>query len=276
MIIRAELTVITSCLLLLCGQAFADEETFLNVLLPGSAGAISTKDNEDYWQLVCQVDAMDDGRSCSIRYYFSSYELGDFWTSVGQGNRIDLIVAGGSSAYPKSKKILRVDSNKAHQTDESVPFAGTKELLSEIRAGSILRTRWRDWPYNYEQDKEQPLKGYGEALDLAIKVVDEERFSLPPGSIEYLYYWEGVGLRRVREDVRAALKSKHFAKECAFEFDPDQRVEEILASIPGLAGQALRKGYAREPASSLPNKCAENGARLARDIVMIPNLIYPD
>ena len=263
-------------LLLLSVRAGAEEGTFLNVILSGSADAISTKDNRNYWHLLCEADFVDDSRSCRIGFNFESGKPGDFWTNVVRANNVYIQVVGGS-AYPGSKMILRVDSNSAHQSKEDTPFVAGPELLSELRSGSILRTRWYDWPYNSEQDKEQPLKGYSEALDLATKVLGNKKFSLPPGSVEHFYFWEGVGLRYLHNDIQAALKYESFAKHCDFDFDPNQKVEEILASIPGLAGRALREGYDNAPpVRPFPQECAENGAKLARGVETIPNLIYAE
>lgn len=280
---RANHAILASALLLVFGQTIADEETFLKVSLPGTTDSVSFKDRDiHYWDFDCKVDVIDDQRYCSVFYKFSLVGgIGDFYITVKQGSKVYLWAVGGN-AYPGSEQIIRVDANKPHRTNERGPFVGTPDLLSEIRSGEVLRTRWYDWPYNNKQDKEHSLKGFGDALDMAIAIVDGKEFSLPLASLENIYYWRGVALRRAHENIRAAMDKnsrvyKYTSKDCNLTFDADQRVNDILELVPGVAGVAFRQGYA-EPLVNIitGTQCGNDVTNLSRMIEPIPNLIHPE
>ena len=249
--------------------AAGDDETFLAAPLPGATNSLSTMTN--WWLLKCKVDAMEDYRSCYISFRFHAFEFGHFSARINQGGKVYLWAIGGD-IYPGSQQIIRVDANKPHRSPGGKSFVGTSALLKEIRSGIVLRTRWYDWPKNTKQDMEHPLKGFGEALDLALAIVDRKEFSLPLDALEKMYSWEGHTLRRSREHVREAMRS---VLKCNLAFDPDQRVEEILASIPGVAGRAMRKAYAEPHTSASSTECRKHVAVLSAGITLIPNLKYP-
>lgn len=209
-----------------------DAETFLEAKLPNSGGSID--EWTDNWKLRCKADAMEDTRSCTILFQLTLYKNGDFLTIVREGGIVSFSVVGNK--YPGSLQIIRVDSNESLRADADDFFFGNENLLAQIRAGKVIKTRWYDWPNNRKQDMEQTLIGFSKVLDLALKVVNGKEFSLPQETLENFYLDRAFSLAIARDSIRMALEDDYFATTCKLQFDADKRVEEILGGIPGATG----------------------------------------
>lgn len=118
------------------------------------------------WSIRCESDPMDDSVSCSVhRVRRSADEIIMSLFLNYNGSKFDVCV--GSDLYPGKDIQFRVDSNPAHSvTGECFPDAKSKAIMSELRSGTKVVTRYQKWPYETWLTSEFTTDGLPQALSL--------------------------------------------------------------------------------------------------------------
>lgn len=67
----------------------------------------------------------------------------------------------GRDHYPRSQSAIKVDSNApiyGYEGSSDTP----KKVIEQMKKGKGAYTRYREWPYDYNQDGEVDLTGFAE------------------------------------------------------------------------------------------------------------------
>jgi len=77
-------------------------------------------------------------------------------------------------AYPNSDIQLRIDNSTARSAESSIGFVrnDADAIVEELKQGSRLRTRLKEWPSGRDRDSEQSLLGFEAAFDLMNRVFE--------------------------------------------------------------------------------------------------------
>ncbi|MHA5056430.1 hypothetical protein ACX2CK_06530 [Acinetobacter schindleri] len=105
------------------------------------------------WNYACSKDKFDGKKSCSLNKSHSDVMVGIF---DGQHS-----VYVGRDHYPRSQSAIKVDSNApiyGYEGSSDTP----KKVIEQMKKGKVAYTRYREWPYNYNQDGEVDLTGFAE------------------------------------------------------------------------------------------------------------------
>lgn len=115
------------------------------------------------WSVRCRVDRIDDTRRCFINKE---------GLTVGIWKDSTPYISIGSSHYPGSSITVRVDKNQPVVASERSGFspAQSQDVLNQLKISSSLITRYQEWPYESNVDKNIDLYGFNEAWDF-LKIV---------------------------------------------------------------------------------------------------------
>ena len=133
-----------------------------------------TPGSKTRWTASCEVDKIEDTISCTLLNGTEgeSPYLMLLWGTEWKGASV-AVSSLGADDYPGSRDALRVDKGPVHSIGEDDVFGGAAAaaIIRELRAGTLLRLRFYDWPYNLPHDAEVPLDGMSAVLDAALAVV---------------------------------------------------------------------------------------------------------
>lgn len=109
-----------------------------------------------HWVVNCESDAITDQRVCTIRrdgifiYWSGEYRI----MTTGD-------------IYPLSTMSFRVDSNQAFSANEDrgLSASDSRRLVDQIKSGSEVTTRYKQWPYGTNVDTTFPTTGFAEAIE---------------------------------------------------------------------------------------------------------------
>lgn len=105
------------------------------------------------WNYACSKDKFDGKKSCSLNKSHS-----DVMVSIFDGRHSVYV---GRNHYPGSKSAIKIDGNTpiyGHEGSSDTP----KKLIEQMKKGKVAYTRYREWPYDYNQDGEVDLTGFAE------------------------------------------------------------------------------------------------------------------
>lgn len=115
------------------------------------------------WSTQCRLDEMDDTHWCSIA-------KGDLLVGIWKDGTPFVTV--GSSHYPYSNIVVRVDKNKPISASEKDGFtkAQSVEIIEQLKKGGSVLTRYQEWPYQSNKDKSIELFGFPQAWAILQKM----------------------------------------------------------------------------------------------------------
>ncbi|MEP4348476.1 MAG: hypothetical protein ABJ343_05540 [Marinobacter sp.] len=123
---------------------------------------------DDEWSFQVKNDEMDDEQIITVRRYphkisdrFGEMELKSdiyLWINLSQSTREVFCVAGHD--YPGLTAMIRVDSEKAIETNENGCLSLSNSLDDQLRSGSKVFIRGSHWPYKSPETKNISLDGY--------------------------------------------------------------------------------------------------------------------
>ena len=114
------------------------------------------------WHAKLDIEPMDDSRNCSVMQRdMAQASLSLYLDKSGWG-----IVLSGDE-YPGEEIMVRVDANKAHTAPDQRGFsrAAANAVITELRAGSKVKTKMIEWPSGAPVYVESSLSGISEAID---------------------------------------------------------------------------------------------------------------
>lgn len=101
------------------------------------------------WNLSCKKDRFNGMKSC-----FMNYE--DVMVGIINGNYSVYI---GHKHYPNTTSAIKVDGNDAiygYEGHSKLPV----KVIEQMKRGKIAYTRYKEWPYEYNRDREIDLTGF--------------------------------------------------------------------------------------------------------------------
>lgn len=109
------------------------------------------------WSVRCEADPIHDLRNC-----FAS--RGDF--HVFYTKKFGVNVSVGSSNFPRSLIWVRVDGGKAVSASEADGFGrkASELILNQIKNGSTVVHRYKEWPYDVYKDSVSKFYGTQEVV----------------------------------------------------------------------------------------------------------------
>lgn len=124
----------------------------------GDVGGIMEPTNSN-WTVECSKDAITDRKMCRMR-------MRDLWIYVYPGGRATLSV--GAEHFPGTTVTVRIDQTTPTTTDAKrdgdFDFQTSARILSRLKNGTTLTTRYMRWPYRTWEDHTWELYGFEEAL----------------------------------------------------------------------------------------------------------------
>ena len=115
------------------------------------------------WSTQCKLDEMDDTHWCSL-------DREDLRIGIWKDGTPFVTV--GNSHYPSSNIAVRVDKNKSITAPESTGFTKDQsiEIISQLKKGQSVLSRYQEWPYQSNKDKSLDLFGFPQAWAILQKI----------------------------------------------------------------------------------------------------------
>ena len=128
----------------------------------GDSYAIAQIELDQNIKVRCKIDEMDDLANCYVIAGNAKIEI--HRSTKFNGYRV---VMHGDH-YPESKITVRIDKNKAIIANENSGFtkAQSAAIVSQIKIGDKITTRYYDWPYKSSVDKTTLISDLGLAVDV--------------------------------------------------------------------------------------------------------------
>ena len=128
---------------------------------------------EDTWSFQVKNDEMTDAQKITAqRYYYKlSQDFGEMrmkaniylWLDLSDGSGELLCVAGHN--FPGKKAMIRIDNNKAIETNKSGCLIISNAIDAQLRLGNKITIRGYHWPYQGAETAEIDLGGYTKVSD---------------------------------------------------------------------------------------------------------------
>jgi hypothetical protein len=115
-------------------------------------------DLRDAWDVGCRRDKMTNRKSCSVN-------RGDLYVFVYQSELIKVSI--GAEHFPGSATSIRVGSKRFDTTDRDGDFPQSTAILTSMKDGTQVVTRFMKWPYRQWVDDEFDVYGAQVAVKVA-------------------------------------------------------------------------------------------------------------
>lgn len=105
------------------------------------------------WNYICSKDKFNGKKSCSLNKAYSNVMVSIF------DDRYSVYV--GRNHFPRSQSAIKIDDNTptyGHEGLSNTP----KNVIEQMKKGKVAYTRYKEWPYEYNQDGETDLTGFAE------------------------------------------------------------------------------------------------------------------
>lgn len=105
------------------------------------------------WNFSCSKDKFNGTKSCFLSKMYSDVMVG-----IYNGQHTVYI---GRDHYPRSQSAIKIDDNApvyGYEGSSNTP----KKLIEQMKKGRVAYTRYKEWPYDYNQDGETDLTGFTE------------------------------------------------------------------------------------------------------------------
>lgn len=207
-------------------------------------------DGEDRWHLLCSKDAFTDEVACQISPIREGRLVEDAGFRVVVRREQVAATVASPNIYPESDAWLRVDDRAARVFKAGAALESRSDghsVFDELLAGSVLRTRHFDFPYqNRPIDREVPLAGFGRSLEVAREIISGHAELLPEERLHQAEHTGAVaafthhqlalcGQKKAADEYIAAL-IRHFsvgAEQDRFR-SAHESVTKTLSGSPGL------------------------------------------
>ncbi|WP_162887109.1 hypothetical protein [Pseudomonas syringae] len=115
------------------------------------------------WDTACKTDGMDDKRWC----YISKKDL-----TIGIWKDGSTFISIGHDHFPSSQIAIRIDQSPPLTAPEKTGFDSKQvgEILSSLKKGQKVLTRYQEWPYERNKDVTIDLYGFNEAWTIINKI----------------------------------------------------------------------------------------------------------
>lgn len=106
------------------------------------------------WSIDCKKDKFNDLKVCHMvnNSLFVFLIGGKFSVSLG------------SNHFPNSSAAIKIDNNKTIYGIEG-EFKNSIPVIEQLKRGKLALTRYQEWPYEINKDREVKLTGFNESLD---------------------------------------------------------------------------------------------------------------
>jgi hypothetical protein len=131
----------------------------------------SFKEYGTNWSLGCSIDEMDDTHFCYL-------DRKDLRVGIWKDGKTFIWI--GNNHYPGSNIALRVDKNKPIIASEERGFTDSQslEIIEQLKKGTSVLTRYKEWPYQSNEDQSFKTFGFPQAWEILQRVyssVDEDK-----------------------------------------------------------------------------------------------------
>lgn len=105
------------------------------------------------WNYNCSKDKFNGRRSCSLNKAHS-----DVMVSIFDGRHSVYV---GRNHFPRTQSAIKIDNNAPVYGREGSSNTPQK-VIEQMKKGKVAYTRYKEWPYEYNQDGETDLTGFAE------------------------------------------------------------------------------------------------------------------
>lgn len=126
---------------------------------PALADGAKTTDYQcPTWELSnCKRDRFDGTKSCSIMKQ-------GLVVNIFNGKQSVFVLGGKHGHYPSSQSAIKIDNNKTIYGIEG-EFSNSQAIINQMIKGSAVSTRYQDWPYKLNNDRNIDLSGFKDAYE---------------------------------------------------------------------------------------------------------------
>lgn len=108
------------------------------------------------WNYSCSKDKLNKQKSCSL-----SKSHSNIMVSISGGRHSVYI---GRNHFPRTQSTIKIDDNTPIYGYEGLSNTPQK-VIEQMKKGRVAYTRYKEWPYEYNQDGETDLTGFAEKYD---------------------------------------------------------------------------------------------------------------
>lgn len=108
------------------------------------------------WNYSCSKDRFNGQKSCSLNKAHSDVMVSIF------GGRHSVYI--GRNHFPRTQSAIKIDDNSpiyGYEGSSNTP----QKVIEQMKKGKVAYTRYKEWPYEYNQDGETDLTGFAEKYD---------------------------------------------------------------------------------------------------------------
>jgi len=112
------------------------------------------------WNTTCSKDKFNGRKSCSLSKAHSNIMV-----SIFDGRHSVYI---GQDHFPRSQSAIKIDNNTpvyGYEGSSNTP----QKVIEQMKKGKVAYTRYKEWPYEYNQDGETDLTGFAEKYEEMLK-----------------------------------------------------------------------------------------------------------
>ena len=115
-------------------------------------------DNSEFtkWKSNCTKDKFNNTKICSLNKSYS-----DVMVTIIDG-RYGVYI--GRNHFPRTQSAIKIDDNTpiyGYEGSSNTP----QKVIEQMKKGKVAYTRYKEWPYEYNQDGETDLTGFAEKYD---------------------------------------------------------------------------------------------------------------
>nr|WP_218956370.1 hypothetical protein [Acinetobacter sp. YH12073] len=113
----------------------------------------TTKPKLEDWNLNCTKDRFSGTKSCTLNKSYDALSVGIY------SGRHSVYV--GRNHFPRTQSAIKIDNNSpiyGYEGSSNTP----QRVIEQMKKGKVAYTRYKEWPYEYNQDGETDLTGFAE------------------------------------------------------------------------------------------------------------------
>lgn len=119
---------------------------------------ITGHDLNSVWPILCIRDKMTERKSCAIN-------KGDLFITIKPGGGV--LISVGSDHFPRSLTSIKVGNRRFDTAHHDGDFSNGDQILSLMKNGAQVVTRYMKWPYRQWVDEEYNIYGLQVAVQAA-------------------------------------------------------------------------------------------------------------
>lgn len=113
----------------------------------------TTKPKPEDWNLNCTKDRFSGTKFCTLSKPYNALLVGI------HGGRHSVYI--GRNHFPHTQSAIKIDNNApiyGYEGSSNTP----QKVIEQMKKGKVAYTRYKEWPYEYNQDGETDLTGFTE------------------------------------------------------------------------------------------------------------------